>query len=130
MTRLLPPCSRLPTRKKLTNVPPTLTLTLPNPPPGELLEAKGRTTEGIDFYTFKFSAPLDASLPRPKSQKASQLIELYQVPYPYPNPLPPCCARCAPPPPCLQMLHATCSCIPILPPGQPLTPSPPYRLTA
>ena len=32
---------------------------------GELLEATARSTEGVDYYAFKFSSPLDLSLPRP-----------------------------------------------------------------
>lgn len=46
---------------------------------GEIVQAKVRKTEGVLFYDYEFSNPVDSVLPRPKSSKPTHLVELYSL---------------------------------------------------
>lgn len=48
---------------------------------GDLLEATARSTEGVDYYAFKFSSPLDPSLPRPGACHYFLLSRSYYFPF-------------------------------------------------
>lgn len=48
---------------------------------GQVVKASSRLTEGILFYEFEFSNPLDQSLPRtgPKDKRPTKQVELFEV---------------------------------------------------